>query len=57
MYHPAAALRNGDIMVRIREDFLGLPAILEKARLGNSEVYFGENKEFDGHKEKQMELF
>jgi uracil-DNA glycosylase family 4 len=32
MYHPAAALRNGEIMRREKEDFLKLPEILEKVR-------------------------
>ena len=32
MYHPAAALRNGEIMRREREDFLKLPEILTKLR-------------------------
>ncbi len=57
MYHPAAALRNGDIMVKIREDFLGLPAILEKARSAKNEVYLEENKEVAKEEKKQMELF
>ncbi|MFH0936905.1 MAG: uracil-DNA glycosylase [Candidatus Daviesbacteria bacterium] len=30
MYHPAAALRNSDIMVQIKEDFKKIPEILEK---------------------------
>lgn len=30
MYHPAAALRNGEIMRREKEDFLKLPELLEK---------------------------
>ena len=29
MYHPAAALRNGEVMRQIKEDFLKLPGILE----------------------------
>jgi DNA polymerase len=32
MYHPAAALRNGQIMQRIREDFLKVPDVLENIR-------------------------
>ena len=36
MYHPAAALRNGEIMRREKEDFLKLPEILEKVRETNS---------------------
>lgn len=31
MYHPAAALRNGEIMRRFRDDFLRLPQILSEA--------------------------
>lgn len=30
MYHPAAALRNGEIMRQEKEDFLRLPSILEE---------------------------
>jgi uracil-DNA glycosylase family 4 len=30
MYHPAAALRNGNVMDLFKEDFLKLPKILEK---------------------------
>src|SRR5258706_152821 len=30
MYHPAAALRNGNIMSQFREDFLNLPKIFEE---------------------------
>ncbi len=32
MYHPAAALRNGEVMRQIREDFLKLPGILEELK-------------------------
>ncbi|MBI2103583.1 uracil-DNA glycosylase [Candidatus Woesebacteria bacterium] len=31
MYHPAAALRNGEVMRQAREDFLILPKVLEEA--------------------------
>ena len=31
MYHPAAALRNGEVMRQIKEDFLKLPDILREA--------------------------
>ncbi len=31
MYHPAAALRNGEVMRQSKEDFLKLPGILEEA--------------------------
>ncbi len=58
MYHPAAALRNGDIMVKIREDFLGLQSILERVRLGSkSQVYLEGDKGALGQEKKQMELF
>ena len=30
MYHPAAALRNGDVMFQIKEDFLKLPGLLRE---------------------------
>ncbi len=30
MYHPAAALRNGEVLRQIKEDFLRLPAIVEE---------------------------
>lgn len=30
MYHPAAALRNGDVMFQIKEDFLKLPELLKE---------------------------
>ena len=30
MYHPAAALRNGDVMFQIKEDFLKLPGLLKE---------------------------
>lgn len=32
MYHPAAALRNGDIMRQLQEDFKVIPQALEKAQ-------------------------
>jgi len=32
MYHPAAALRSGEVMRQIREDFLKLPGILEELK-------------------------
>lgn len=51
MYHPAAALRNGEIMRKEREDFLKLPEILEK-------VHQKETKKSDMIKSeiRQMEL-
>jgi len=30
MYHPAAALRNGDVMFQIKEDFLKLPGLIRE---------------------------
>ncbi|KKU04185.1 MAG: Phage SPO1 DNA polymerase-related protein [Candidatus Woesebacteria bacterium GW2011_GWE1_45_18] len=30
MYHPAAALRNGNVMIQIKEDFLKLPELLKE---------------------------
>lgn len=33
MYHPAAALRNGNVMRQIEQDFLKLPEVLEKIAL------------------------
>lgn len=30
MYHPAAALRNGNVMTQLKEDFLKLPEILKE---------------------------
>lgn len=38
MYHPAAALRNGEVMRQIREDFLKLPSILEELKNKEEEV-------------------
>mgnify|MGYP001572096573 CR=1 FL=1 len=38
MYHPAAALRNGEVMRQIREDFLKLPSILEEMKNKEDEV-------------------
>ena len=32
MYHPAAALRNGEVMRAEKEDFLKLPQILENIK-------------------------
>ena len=37
MYHPAAALRNGDVKQKFKMDFEKLPDILEKARVVKSE--------------------
>jgi len=49
MYHPAAALRSNEIMVKLREDFLKLPAILASLDKAKEK----EEKE----EEKQMALF
>ena len=32
MYHPAAALRNGEVMRKIKEDFLKVPEILQEIK-------------------------
>jgi uracil-DNA glycosylase family 4 len=50
MYHPAAALRNGEILRQFREDFLRLPEIL-----ANIDELKGEKKE-EKEEAKQMEL-
>jgi uracil-DNA glycosylase family 4 len=42
MYHPAAALRNGEVMRAAREDFLKLPGIL--AEVKKEAVVIGEAK-------------
>ncbi|MFC1625852.1 uracil-DNA glycosylase [Patescibacteria group bacterium] len=38
MYHPAAALRNGEVMRQEKEDFLKLPQILEQVKNEQKEV-------------------
>lgn len=38
MYHPAAALRNGDIMRKAREDFRIIPEVLEKQKSIKAEM-------------------
>ena len=38
MYHPAAALRSGEVKLKFTMDFEKLPAILEKADSSNIEV-------------------
>jgi DNA polymerase len=50
MYHPAAALRSTDIMIKFREDFMRLPEIL-------SGYTFEEKKDIIKEKEEQMTLF
>lgn len=45
MYHPAAALRNGEVMRAEKEDFLKLPGILDDIKKENSKTEI-----------KQMEL-
>lgn len=50
MYHPAAALRNGDIMVKLREDFLKLPDLLADFKEERNDVSERGDKE-------QMALF
>jgi len=51
MYHPAAALRNGKIMVAEQEDFIKLGEFLEKIN-GGGEVKVEKEKE----KEEQLKL-
>jgi len=51
MYHPAAALRNGKIMVAEQEDFMKLGKFLEKLN-GGEEVEVEKEKE----KEEQLKL-
>lgn len=55
MYHPAAALRNNDIMVKIREDFLRLPKILEQVKISEDRRQSEQDKV--ALDKKQMELF
>ena len=55
MYHPAAALRSNDIMVKIREDFLKLPEFLKAAE--NRDEVAEKEKSSALPKEKQMNLF
>lgn len=38
MYHPAAALHRGDLRAVIEADFAGLPALLDKASVGQSSM-------------------
>jgi len=54
MYHPAAALRSNDIMVKIREDFLKLPEFLKAAE--NKDEVAEKEKSSALPKEKQMNL-
>jgi len=37
MYHPAAALRNGQVMQEIKEDFKKIPAIIKEAKEKSSQ--------------------
>lgn len=55
MYHPAAALRSNDIMVKIREDFLKLPEFLKAAKNKIEMVKKEENSALP--EEEQMSLF
>lgn len=50
MYHPAAALRSNDIMIKLREDFLRLPDMLGNLEEEKNRVLEKEDKE-------QMALF
>ncbi len=51
MYHPAAALRNGNIMFQLKVDFKNMPEILEEVRKAAKET---ESLRTD--ESKQMEL-
>lgn len=54
MYHPAAALRNGEVMLKIKNDFLALPEILQKTKeLKDDKI----NKEEKVEEIKQESLF
>jgi uracil-DNA glycosylase family 4 len=53
MYHPAAALRSGEMMMRFRQDFLELPKILEEAGRVLKEDDGDENE--DGREEEKVE--
>lgn len=46
MYHPAAALRNGNVMESIRNDFLKLPEYLEETKEEESKVEVEQEKLF-----------
>jgi len=50
MYHPAAALRGGEVMRQFKEDFLQIPALLEKIREETP------NQSPDGHGSGQAEI-
>ena len=42
MYHPAAALRSGEIMLKIKNDFLALPEILRATREKKDDIIIEE---------------
>jgi len=44
MYHPAAALRNGAIMTKIKEDFAKIPSILEDMKNKKDDIIKGEEE-------------
>jgi len=54
MYHPAAALRNGDIMFKIKKDFSDLPRILEETKKVKTDTINVEEKK---EETKQESLF
>lgn len=56
MYHPAAALRSNDIMVKIREDFLNLPNILGGVNVKKDKDVVSRVENAD-REERQMGLF
>jgi uracil-DNA glycosylase family 4 len=47
MYHPAAALRNGEVMRQIKEDFLELPEILKEVKNIKEELKKPEIKQME----------
>jgi DNA polymerase len=44
MYHPAAALRNGAIMTKIKEDFAKIPLILEDMKTKKDDIIKSEEE-------------
>ncbi len=56
MYHPAAALRNGEILRRLREDFDQLPKILKTREDLFSKAFPKEDAKPQKPSSKQMEL-
>lgn len=58
MYHPAAALRNGVILERIKADFSGIPQILADFKTKKNDMMVKESQtKTDESKIKQASLF